>query len=114
MGRREGMVASAVAPPPQAPAAASPPVARSRGRSRYFVVEADPVDPKHGPVAVLSGHTSQKAATAALGKAQGRGAAAAGEGERLLLQVRTVEQITSRLVWDSEAKRGVVQPGSPP
>ena len=59
------------------------PVALVRGAG------ADPADPEHGPVAVLSGHTNQKAATAALGKARGR--VPATEGERLLLQVRTTE-----------------------
>ncbi len=90
----------------------APVVVRSRGRSRWFVVEADPADPEHGPVAVVSGHTSQKAAMAALGPARSR--AAPGVGEGALLQVGAAEQISSRLVWDSQAKRGVVQPGPPP
>ena len=47
----------------QAEKGVAPPVAVSRGRSRYFVVEADPDDSEHGPVAVLSGHTSVKSAT---------------------------------------------------
>ncbi len=34
-------------------------VVRSRGRSRWFVVQADPADPERGPVAVVSGHTCQ-------------------------------------------------------
>ncbi len=85
---------------------------RSRGRSRWFVGEADPADPEHGPVSVVSGHTSQKAATAALGRARSR--AWSGVGEGALLQVLAAEQITSRLMWDSQAKRGVVQPGPPP
>jgi len=90
----------------------APVVVRSRGRSRWFVVEADPADPEQGPVAVLSGHTSQKAATAALGRARSR--ASSGVGEGAVLQVRGADQISSRLVWDSQAKRGVVQPGPPP
>ena len=85
---------------------------RSRGRSRWFVVQADPADPEHGPVAVVSGHTSHKAATAALGRAGRR--AASGVGEGALLQVRAADQISSRLVWDSQAGRGVVHPGPPP
>jgi len=76
------------------------------------VVEADPADPEHGPVGVVSGHTSQKAAMAALGRAKSR--AAPGGGEGALLQVGAAEQISSRLVWDSRAQRGVVQPGPPP
>jgi len=88
------------------------PVVRSRGRSRWFVVEADPVDPERGPVAVVSGHTNQKAATAALGRARRRASSGAGEG--VLLQVRAADQISSRLVWDSQAGRGIVQLGPPP
>jgi len=68
-------------------------VGRSRGRSRWFVVQADPADPEHGPVAVLSGHTSQQAATAASGRARSR--AASGVGEGVLLQVRAAGQISS-------------------
>ena len=98
----------------QAEKGVAPPVAVSRGRSRYFVVEADPGDLEHGPVAVLSGHTSQKAATTALNKARGRVMTTAGEGEQVLLQSRAAEQITYRLVWDSQAKQSVVQPGPPP
>ncbi len=90
----------------------APGVVRSRGRSRWFVVEADPADPEHGPVAVVSGHASQKAATAALSRARSRASSGAGEGAPL--QVRAADQISSRLVWDSQAKRGVVQPGPPP
>ncbi len=93
------------------PVGGAPVAVRSRGRSRWFVVEADPADPEHGPVEVVSGHTSQKAATAALSRARSR---ALGVGEGALLQVRAVDQISSRLVWDSQAKRGVVQPGPPP
>jgi len=95
-----------------APAGAAPVVVRSRGRSRWFVVEADPADPERGPVAVLSGHTSQQAATTALGRARSRASPGAGAGA--LLQVRVADQISSRLVWDSQARRGVVQPGPPP
>ncbi len=86
--------------------------ASARGRSRWFVVEADPADFERGPVAVLSGHTSQKAATTALGRARSRASSGAGEGP--VMQVRAAEQITSRLVWDSQAGRGVVQAGPPP
>jgi len=63
-------------------------------------------------VAVLSGHSSQKAATTALGRASSRRPSGAGEGS--LLQVRAAEQISSRLVWDPQAGRGVVHPGPPP
>ncbi len=76
------------------------------------MVQADPADLESGPVAVLSGHSSQKAATAALGRARRR--AWSGSGEGSVLQVRAAEQITSRLVWDPQAGRGVVQPGPPP
>ena len=73
------------------------------------MVQADPADLESGPVAVLSGHSSQKAATAALGRARRR--AWSGSGEGSVLQVRAAEQITSRLVWDPQAGRGV---GPPP
>ncbi len=95
-----------------APAVGAPPWVRARGRSRWFVVQADPADPEYGPVVVLSGHTSQKAATTALGRARSRAASGAGEGA--VLQVRAAEQISSRLVWDGQAGRGVVQLGPPP
>ncbi len=85
---------------------------RARGRSRWFVVQADPADPEDGPVAVLSGHTSQKAATAALARSRAASGSSVGEGP--VLQVRGAGQISSRLVWDSQAGRGVVQPGPPP
>jgi len=49
------------------PGGGAPVVVRSRGRSRWFVVQADPADPEHGPVTVVSGHTSQQAAATALG-----------------------------------------------
>jgi len=39
---------------------------------------------------------------------------ASGAGERVLLQVRAAEQISSRLVWDGQAGRGVVHPGPSP
>ncbi len=96
----------------QAGVKAAPAVVRPRGRSRWFVVQADPADPEHGPVVVLSGHTSQKATTTALRRAGSRASSGAGEGA--LLQVRAAEQISSRLVWDSQAARGVVRPGPPP
>ena len=107
-----GDAPAAVATRGPAPTGGAPGVLRSRGRSRWFVVQADPADPEHGPVAVLSGHTSHKAATAALGRAGRR--AASGVGEGALLQVRAADQISSRLVWDSQAGRGVVHPGPPP
>jgi len=108
----EGAAAGAATLPAQLQTSAGgAQVARSRGRSRWFVVEADPADPEHGPGAVVSGHTSQKAATAALGRAKSRMSSGAGEGA--LLQVRAADQISSRLVWDSQAGRGVVQPGPP-
>jgi len=109
----EAPVAALPTPAPApAPASGAPPAVRARGRSRWFVVQADPADPEHGPVAVLSGHTSQKAATAALGRARRRAWSGAGEGS--VLQVRAAEQISSRLVWDPQAGRGVVHPGPPP
>ncbi len=98
--------------PTPTPASEAPLAVRSRGRSRWFVVQADPADPGSGPVAVLSGHTSHRAAMTALGRASSRRAPGAGEGA--LLQVRAAEQISSRLVWDSQAGRGVVHPGPPP
>ncbi len=107
---REAPVAVAAGVP--VPVGGAPVVVRSRGRSRWFVVEADPADPEHGPVAVVSGHTSQQAATAALGRARRRASSGAGEG--VVLQVRAADQISSRLVWDSQAGRGVVHLGPPP
>jgi hypothetical protein len=104
--------AAAVPIQQQRPVGGVPVVVRSRGRSRWFVVQADPADPERGPVTVLSGHTSQKAATTALGRARSR--AASGVGEGALLQVRAADQISSRLVWDSQAGRGVVHLGPPP
>jgi len=103
--------AAALASGVPAPVGGAQVVVRSRGRSRWFVVEADPADPEHGPVAVLSGHTSQTAARTALGRARSR--ASSGVGEGALLQVRAAGEISSRLVWDSQAGRGVVQPGPP-
>jgi len=94
------------------PAGGAPVVVRSRGRSRWFVVQADLADPEHRPVAVVSGHTSQQAATTALSRARSR--ASSGVGEGALLQVRAAGQISSRLVWDGQAGRGVVHPGPPP
>ena len=110
------LAAAALPTPVQAPAGGTPQVVRSRGRSRWCVVQADPADPEHGPVAVLSGHTSKKAATTAPGRASSRARTrpSMDVGERVLLQVRAAEQATSRLVWDSQAGRGVVQPGPPP
>ncbi len=103
---------AAVATRGSAPPDGAPVVVRSRGRSRWFVVQADPADPEHGPVAVVSGHTSQKAAATALSRARSR--ASSGVGEGAPLQVRAAGQISARLVWDSQAGRGVVQPGPPP
>jgi len=73
---------AAAAPPvqQQTSGAGAAVVVRSRGRSRWFVVQADPADPEHGPVVVLSGHTSQKAATTALGRTRRRTSSGAGEG----------------------------------
>lgn len=92
--------------------APAPAVVRPQGRSRWFVVQTDPADPEHGPVVVVSGHTSQKAATTALGRARSRPSPSA-DG-RVVLQVRPANQIGSRLVWDAQAKRGVIQQGPPP
>jgi len=94
-----------------APAGGAPVVVRSRGRSRWFVVQADLADPEHGPVAVLSDHTSKQSAATALRRAKNR---AASGGEGAVLQVRAADQISSRLVWDSQGGPGVVQPGPPP
>jgi len=107
-----GDAAAAPAMGPLAPVGCVSTTVRSRSRSRWFLVQADPGDPERGPVAVLSGHTSQKAATAALSRARSRASSEVGEGA--LPQVRAAEQISSRLVWDSEAGRGVVQLGPPP
>ncbi len=104
----------AVATPPAPPAPGGTPAARARGRSRWFVVQADLADPQGGPVVVISGHTSQRAATTALARARSRAASGSGAGEGPVLQVRGAEQISSRLVWDSQAGRGVVVPGPPP
>ena len=49
-------------------------------------------------MAVLSGHTSQKAATAALGRpcSQASSRSSSGAGEEPVLQVRAAKQISSR------------------
>ncbi len=104
--------APVVALPTPALAAGAPSAVRPRGRPRWFVVQAHPVDPERGPVVVLSGHTSQQALTTALGRASRR--AVPDAGEEAVLQVRAVEQVSSRLVWDSQAGRGVVHLGPPP
>ncbi len=62
------------------PGGGAPVVVRSWGRSRWFVVQADPADPERGPVAVVSGHTSQQAATTALGRARSRASPGVGRG----------------------------------
>jgi len=85
-----GDAPAALATQVPAPVGGPPVVVRSRGRSRWFVVEADPADPEHGPVAVVIGHTSQQAAITALGRARRRGSA--GAGEWALLQVRAADQ----------------------
>ncbi len=107
-----GDASAAVATGLAAPVGGAPAAARARGRSRWFVVQADPADPEHGPVVVVSGHTSQKAAATALSRA--RSSASSDAGEWAVLQVRAADQISSRLVWDSQATRGVVQLGPPP
>ncbi len=113
--KKVGGVAAAAPPVQQQTSVDGAPavLGRPRGRSRWFVVQADPADPEHGPVAVLSGHTSQQAVTTALARASSRSSSGPGEGARAVLQVRAAEQISSRLVWDGRAGRGVVQPGPP-
>ena len=76
---------------------------RSRGRSRWSVVQADSADPERGPVAVLSATPARRRETA-LGRARAeahaaqtpRGAGAPGAGEGALLRVRAAGQISSR------------------
>ena len=83
-------------------------------------MQADTVDPDAGPVVVGSGHTTQETATAALVKTNSRTRSRSWPPgsfeaqERVLLQGRAAEQITSRLVFDIGARRGVVQFGPPP
>jgi DNA invertase Pin-like site-specific DNA recombinase len=111
---KAGQAPAAAAKEVPVPVGGAPVVVRSRGRSRWFVVQADPADPERGPVAVLSGHTSQQAATtAALGRARSRASSRtlSDVGEGALLQVRAVDQISSRLVWDSQARRASCSPG---
>jgi len=104
---------SALPTPAPAPAPGAPPAARARGRSRWFVVQADLADPEHGPVVVLSGHTSQKAATTALGRARSRVSSGAGEGP--VLQVRAAEPAgwSRRRPGLDDAAPGLAVPHSP-
>jgi len=88
---------TALPTPASATASGALPAGRARGRSRWFVVQADPADLESGPVAVLSGHSSQKATTAALGRARRRAWSGTGEG--------SVLQDAARLVGQSAAGR---------
>jgi len=102
--------------PRPAPASGAPPAVR--GRSRWFVVRADPADPEHGPVAVLSGHTSQKAATAALGRARRRAWSGAGGGVGAAGPCRRADQLSAGVGSPGRAGRGApraaaVTPGCP-
>jgi len=92
--------------PRPAPASGAPPAVRARGRSRWFVVQADPADPEHGPVAVLSGHTSQKAATAALGRARRRAWSGAGGGVGAAGPCRRADQLSAGVGSPGRAGRG--------
>ncbi|MGI8537260.1 MAG: hypothetical protein ACR2K2_12370 [Mycobacteriales bacterium] len=84
------------------------PGARTAGRHAWFVVEADGRDDQ--AVAVLSRHPSQRAAKAALVKALGRRAA---REPGAVLEVRSAEQIVTRLEWDAATRTCVVRAGPP-
>ncbi len=83
---------------------------RQRRSSRpWFLVEAHAKDPA-GPVALVSRHASERAARAALARARNTRPGEPG----VVLKVRTVEQIGSRLEWDADLGRTVVREGPPP
>jgi len=110
LGRTAAPAHSAAAAP--APAHMAEPVAATTEEAEEAPAASATRAPARVRVAVVSGHTSQTAARTALGRARSR--ARSGVGEGALLQVRAAEQLSSRLVWDHQAGRGVVQPGPPP
>ena len=88
------------------------PTSRKRVRGaprRWYVVQADALD-ERAPVAVLSGHSSEQAARAALAKARRRVPAGVLAAEVVL---RRDEDIVSRLEWDEALGKGVVRAGPP-
>jgi len=110
--------ASAVKSRPASPQASSTtttgqapirPGGRSGRRQVWFVVEADGRNDQ-APVVVLSRHTTQRAAKAALVEACSRRPARE-PGE--VLEVRSADQIQTRLEWDAETRTGVVRRGPP-
>jgi len=96
------------APPGPAPALAGSTSTRVGGA--WFVVQAD-ARSAAAPVVVLSRHRSQRAALAALSKARARATSGAAQEE---LQIRTGEQITARLEWDTALGKPVTRQGPPP
>lgn len=83
--------------------------ARTAGRHAWFVLEADGRNDQ-APGAVLSRHTSQRAAKAALVKALGRRST---REPGAVLEVRSAEQIVTRLEWDAQTRTCVVRAGPP-
>jgi biotin operon repressor len=94
------------------PGVAEPSTVEVKGRRRssrpWFLVEADVKDPA-GPVAVVSRYASERAAQAALVRARNKRPGEHGA----VLEVRTGEQIGSRLEWDADLGRTVVRQGPP-
>ncbi len=112
-GRRlpEAVSTKAVSTKADLPKASEPsPVKGGRRSSRpWFLVEADAKAPA-GPVAVVSRYASERTARAALVRERSKR-----PGERgAVLEVRTGEQIGSRLEWDADLGRTVVRDGPPP
>ena len=112
-GSTDDLAALAVGPTREAAqprkGAAAEPVHVARKLGRWFLVEADVRDDQ-GPVVVLSRHTTERAAVAALGKARRQHPT---HSDEAVLQVRQAEQIVSRLEWDAQKRKGVVLAGLP-
>ena len=89
--------------------AVAKPMRVAKKLGRWFLVEADVRDDQ-GPVVVLSRHTTERTAVAALGKARRKHPT---RSEDAVLEVRQAEQIVSRLEWDAQKRKGVVLAGPP-
>ncbi len=106
---QEGQAVLQTPPATTSTQAPTQPRGRTAERHTWFVVEADTRDGR-APVAVLSRHTSQRAAKAALVKGLSRRSTT---DTAVVLEVRSAEQIVARLEWDAETRAGVVRPGPP-